>query len=96
MRTCAELLDKQPQVVGIGVNCTAPELIESLVVELARVTSKPIIVYPNSGEQWDAGISVGRATVSYSSLANWPDVGRAPAPNGLGAVAALVRNMYVP
>jgi homocysteine S-methyltransferase len=54
LRACAELLDKEPQVVGIGVNCTAPELIDSLVGELARVTSKPIIVYPNSGEQWDA------------------------------------------
>jgi homocysteine S-methyltransferase len=54
LRTCAELLDAQPQVVGIGVNCTAPELIDSLVGELARATSKPIIVYPNSGEQWDA------------------------------------------
>jgi len=54
LRACAELLDKQPQVVGIGVNCTAPELIESLVGELAQVTGKPIIVYPNSGEQWDA------------------------------------------
>jgi homocysteine S-methyltransferase len=54
LRACAELLDKQPQVVGIGVNCTAPELIDSLVGELARVTTKPIIVYPNSGEQWDA------------------------------------------
>jgi homocysteine S-methyltransferase len=54
LRACAELLDKQPQVVGIGVNCTAPEWIESLVGEVARVTSKPIIVYPNSGEQWDA------------------------------------------
>jgi homocysteine S-methyltransferase len=54
MRTCAELLDKQPQVVGIGVNCTAPELIDSLVGELAQVTSKLLIVYPNSGEQWDA------------------------------------------
>jgi homocysteine S-methyltransferase len=54
LQACAELLDKQPQVVGIGVNCTAPEWIESLVGELARATSKPIIVYPNSGEQWDA------------------------------------------
>jgi homocysteine S-methyltransferase len=54
LRACAELLDKQPQVVGIGVNCTAPELVNSLVGELARVTTKPIIVYPNSGEQWDA------------------------------------------
>jgi homocysteine S-methyltransferase len=54
LRTCAELLDEQPQVVGIGINCTAPELIASLVGELAQVTTKPIIVYPNSGEQWDA------------------------------------------
>ena len=54
LRTCAELLDTQPQVIGIGVNCTAPELISSLIGELAKVTSKPIIVYPNSGEQWDA------------------------------------------
>jgi homocysteine S-methyltransferase len=54
LRACAELLDAQPQVIGIGVNCTAPELIGSLIGDLAKVTSKPIIVYPNSGEQWDA------------------------------------------
>jgi homocysteine S-methyltransferase len=54
LQACAELLDKQTQVVAIGVNCTAPELIDSLVGELARVTTKPIIAYPNSGEQWDA------------------------------------------
>src|ERR1700679_2862356 len=54
LRACAELLDAQPQVIGIGVNCTAPELIGSLIGELAKVTSKPVIVYPNSGEQWDA------------------------------------------
>jgi homocysteine S-methyltransferase len=54
LRSCAELLEQQPQVVGIGINCTAPKLIGSLIDELAQVTSKPIIVYPNSGEEWDA------------------------------------------
>jgi homocysteine S-methyltransferase len=54
LRACAELLQQQTQVVGIGVNCTAPHLMGSLIHELAHVTSKPIIVYPNSGEQWDA------------------------------------------
>jgi homocysteine S-methyltransferase len=54
LRECAELLDPEPQVIGIGINCTAPELIGSLIGEVAQVTSKPIIVYPNSGEQWDA------------------------------------------
>jgi homocysteine S-methyltransferase len=54
LRACAELLDGQPQVIGVGVNCTAPALIGSLIGELAKATSKPIIVYPNSGEEWDA------------------------------------------
>jgi homocysteine S-methyltransferase len=54
LRVCAEMLDKQPQVIGIGVNCTRPELIASLIGEVTAVTRKPAIVYPNSGEQWDA------------------------------------------
>ena len=54
LQACAELLDEQPQVIGIGVNCTAPELIGNLIRQLTKVTSKPVIVYPNSGEQWDA------------------------------------------
>ena len=54
LRECAELLDRRDQVIGIGVNCTRPELIGSLIHELAEVTRKAIIVYPNSGEQWDA------------------------------------------
>jgi homocysteine S-methyltransferase len=54
LQDCAELLNRTPQVIGIGINCTRPELIGNLIAELARATSKPIIVYPNSGEQWDA------------------------------------------
>jgi homocysteine S-methyltransferase len=51
---CAHWLDGVPQVVAIGVNCVAPELVESLIHELGTGTSKPIVVYPNSGETWDA------------------------------------------
>lgn len=42
-----------PQIVAVGVNCCAPaDVLEA--VEVARaVTGKPVIVYPNSGEQWD-------------------------------------------
>jgi homocysteine S-methyltransferase len=54
LHRCAKLLDEQGQVIGIGVNCTAPELIGSLIRQLAGATSKPILVYPNSGEGWDA------------------------------------------
>ena len=51
---CARLLDSEPQVVAVGVNCTAPAFIENLVRELRNATTKPIVVYPNSGETWDA------------------------------------------
>lgn len=51
---CARWLDGHPQVAAIGVNCTPPEFMESLIVEIRKGTNKPIIVYPNSGEQYDA------------------------------------------
>ncbi|MDD3395080.1 MAG: homocysteine S-methyltransferase [Anaerotignum sp.] len=51
---CARWLDSHPQVAAIGVNCTAPEFMESLILEIRKGTDKPIILYPNSGEQYDA------------------------------------------
>jgi len=52
---CGRLLDEVKQVVGIGVNCTAPRFVEPLVESLRSQTDKPIVVYPNSGETWDTG-----------------------------------------
>jgi homocysteine S-methyltransferase len=43
-----------PQVVAVGLNCTAPEHVEALLRAAARVTEKPLVAYPNSGESWDA------------------------------------------
>lgn len=51
---CARMLDAEPQVVAIGVNCVDPDLVPGLVRALASGTSKPIVVYPNSGEVWNA------------------------------------------
>lgn len=50
----AAFLDAKPQAVAIGINCTSPLYIPSLVREIKKVTSKPIIVYPNSGEYYSA------------------------------------------
>jgi len=41
------------QVVAIGVNCTAPRFVPALLRELRRVTDKPLVAYPNSGERFD-------------------------------------------
>ncbi len=51
---CAEWLDKHEQVAAIGINCTPPQYITALIKEMKRFTSKPIAVYPNSGEHYDA------------------------------------------
>jgi len=51
---CACFLDKEPQAAAIGINCTSPLHISSLIHEIKKNTNKPIIVYPNSGEHFDA------------------------------------------
>ncbi|NUM45607.1 MAG: homocysteine S-methyltransferase [Anaerolineales bacterium] len=50
---CAAFLDPFEQVSAIGINCTAPKHLPGLIREIRRATSKPIIVYPNSGETYD-------------------------------------------
>ena len=54
LAACARALAPFEQVLSVGVNCTAPQFIESLVGELAHASGKPVAVYPNSGEQYDA------------------------------------------
>ncbi len=51
---CAQTVAQFPQTVAVGINCTQPMLIPSLIRELQSATNKPILVYPNSGEGWDA------------------------------------------
>jgi homocysteine S-methyltransferase len=50
---CAAYLAGFKQVAAIGVNCTLPRYIPGLIQEITRVTDMPVIVYPNSGEQYD-------------------------------------------
>lgn len=51
---CAALVASFPQTVAIGVNCIPPRWIPALIAELQSGSDKPIVVYPNSGEGWDA------------------------------------------
>ena len=51
---CASVLsENHPHLKMIGVNCTKPEYIESLIHCLKSATDLPIAVYPNSGEVYD-------------------------------------------
>ena len=51
---CAALAAAFPQTVAIGVNCVPPKWVPSLIDELRKGSDKPVVVYPNSGEGWDA------------------------------------------
>ena len=51
---CLRWLNDYPQVIAVGINCTAPQYIAALTETARAVTSKPIIVYPNSGEGYSA------------------------------------------
>ncbi|MEY8752883.1 homocysteine S-methyltransferase [Alkalicoccobacillus gibsonii] len=50
---CARWLEGEPQIAAVGINCTAPQFVESLITEAKANTAKPIIVYPNLGETYD-------------------------------------------
>lgn len=51
---CARLLDRESQVAAIGVNCTAPQYVADLIRNIRAYTEKPVVVYPNTGETYDA------------------------------------------
>lgn len=51
---CARALAGQPQVLAVGVNCTAPQHVGELVARLHAAGAPRVVVYPNSGETYDA------------------------------------------
>lgn len=48
-----ELLNESQQIIAVGINCTSPQYIESLIKIAAVATSKLILAYPNKGEIYD-------------------------------------------
>jgi homocysteine S-methyltransferase len=60
-------------VIAVGVNCTAPDDAAELVRQAAEVSGKPAVVYPNSGEAWDAGRRqwAGRRAFAAQDVTDW-------------------------
>lgn len=52
--TCIKELEALPQVAAVGINCTAPNYVSSLIKEIKEVSKKAIVAYPNSGEEYNA------------------------------------------
>lgn len=53
IQDCAAIADSCDRVVSVGINCTPPRFIDGLIQSVQKVTTKPIVIYPNSGETYD-------------------------------------------
>ncbi len=68
---------RSTNLVAVGVNCCAPEDVQGAVEIAAAVSGKPVVAYPNSGEDWDAGGRrwTGGAADSTSLTPGWVAAG---------------------
>jgi homocysteine S-methyltransferase len=65
-----------PEVIAVGVNCTAPAAVAPTLAA-AGAAGKPIVVYPNSGETWDAAGRrwTGSPGISPDEVPTWVAAG---------------------
>jgi homocysteine S-methyltransferase len=67
---CAALLADHPNVFAVGINCTAPKYVSGLISALkTRSGFKKIVVYPNSGEAYNADSKTWLGMSDHSSFA---------------------------
>lgn len=65
------------EVIAVGVNCIDPADAYPLVRIASQAASKPVVIYPNSGERWDATAKAwtGPATFQADDVNDWLDAG---------------------
>jgi homocysteine S-methyltransferase len=82
-RTCAgqsleeafAVVSDVDEVIAVGVNCCAPEDVAGAVAVARRVTGLPVVVYPNSGETWNAAERSWTGAGSGFAAGEWVDAG---------------------
>jgi homocysteine S-methyltransferase len=85
---CAAFLSAYERVAAIGINCTPPRFIPDLIRAVAAATTKPIIVYPNSGETYDP---VGKRWLGESVPAEFGTYSREWRKLGAGLIGGCCR-----
>ena len=54
IRSVIRELRPYEQITAVGINCSPPKFLPELIPRIRLETDKPIVVYPNSGESFDA------------------------------------------
>ena len=91
-------------MIAVGVNCVRPEVVATAIRTLKSATGKPVVVYPNSGERWNAGDESWQGARGKEGLATlaagWVAAGAGLVGGccrvGPGEIAALARSMGRP
>ncbi len=99
IEAAVDLANAGPGVVAVGINCTEPPHVAALIGRIARRTVKPIVVYPNGGERWNAGRRAWTGPIAElvpADIAAWIAAGARlvggccrVGPDTIGAIAAI-------
>ena len=70
---------RSAQVIAVGVNCTAPAFVESLLHRARAAVERPLVVYPNDGRLWDGPnrrwLGLGAGGFPVDALERWHELG---------------------
>lgn len=62
-----------PEIIAVGANCSAPDDVTAIVSVAHRASGLPVVVYPNSGEVWNAATRswAGAASFGRTMVQRW-------------------------
>lgn len=80
IKEVAAYVDDQEQILALGFNCSAPAIYDQALKEIRKVSQKPLVTYPNSGEVYDGASQTWHAQDSASvslleQTKNWQELG---------------------
>jgi len=65
------LANSAEEIIAVSINCSHPDEVRGAIAAAASVTDRPIAVYPNSGEVWDAQARVWRGSPGLPQTDDW-------------------------
>lgn len=102
LREAYQVLAESDEVVALGINCSPPSEVLGAIQAAHLVSDKPIVVYPNSGEEWDVKRKqwIHHRTFTESVVQQWFQAGAAAVggccrvlPDEIQHVTELVRQL---